>query len=183
MKGYSHVFKYNPNHDEKGRFATKDNARVVSGTMDYYHGTSLEAMGLIKKDGFKTSKGGMYGNGVYLSPSKEGAHVFSDGAVIKVSVGGKRKDFTERDFEDWVFGSDVTAAAKKLMEGKDSLSISSARNMVVEEYMNKKGYTSYSIKRNSSTFVVVPDPSKIKLVSSEEVRKSVAYYYIVKAPN
>ncbi len=54
-----------------------------------YHGTNSDAAKSIAKGGFRISESGAFGRGVYLTPDRKGATVYSQ--LVTMATGGKKK--------------------------------------------------------------------------------------------
>lgn len=71
----------------------------------YYHATSVEAAKSILRQGFKCSKSGMNGTGVYFADNPVSAlfkaHVINPGAIIVAKVNVGRKTLERCSHQDW----------------------------------------------------------------------------------
>lgn len=168
---FAQVLKANPYHDEKGRFSTQEKAKVVSGSGPLFHGTSDESSKKIVEEGFRASRGGMYGDGVYLTNDKAKADFFGD-KTVKVSVpkGFKFKRFTEREYEDHYWD-------------KVSVKDGERRADAFTREMASKGYKGHVVKRNNGDeYYVVHDPKAFQSVTVLKAEGEGVVLYMRKVP-
>ena len=166
---YAKVLKANPYHDERGRFTSESSAKVVSGVGSLFHGTSDDSAQKIVAQGFKASKGGMYGDGVYLTNDKSKADFFGDRTVkVALPKGFKFKTFTEKEYEDFYWDAIEPTQGQR-------------RADAFTQALSSKGFKGHAVKRsNGDTYFVVHDPTAFSKVSVQKAEGLT--FYMRKVP-
>lgn len=147
-------------------FKESEHPRDENGQFTLYHGTSADAAESIKKNGFRPTRSGMYGDGVYFTEDHGKADFFSKGGkVLKVDMPDKSKFKrfkNESEYEDFKYTPEVEDRVKKLRAEDPKLDEMEAQDKALNQVLKEQGFLGHSVKRKDSEYYVVPDPDTVK---------------------